>query len=373
MALRDVPYRRYVITFLVAGLAPDVIEALPLALERSTAGLLRGRARATAPARLRHEDQRLDDEELLAAVGHRDLGGRPVEVTVCGDRLVVRLSHLRFDGTTGMAFLHELIDRACGAEPTLDRRPIARYPVLTALKSVRPRSVREFRARRMDGRLHTAAAVPRPSASPTLRTFVIPRDLLAVIKRTRGPWAAQGRATLSTKLCHAVLMTLRAVQRAPGDLRVRVPADLRHLVPRGRVPGNFVCGDAIGTLHGTGWTPQEITRRLSSASGVSGAVSVATAWPRDLAARLVHSLSAPASAVNVSVVPSQPFPRNAFGEGGARLACVSAGDAPSPVFVFVWMVDGAAHVSVYDDTGLFDLSGFEGRLLAALQDAYAPS
>ena len=373
MALRDIPYRQYVITFLVAGLAPEVIEALPAALERSLAAPAGGPpGTSEADGVVDSADEELDDAGLIATAGRRPLAADSVAVTVSGDRMVLRLSHRRFDGTTGMQFLHDLIDRACGFDPERDLRPIAPLPVLSALRSFRPRALQDFRVRRAQGRLTTPGAVPRPSATPAFTVFDLPEDVVRAVKRSRGPWVGQGRATLSTKLCHAVLTSLRAVQQEPGDLRVRVPADLRHLVPSRRVLGNFVCGDAIGTLHGTAWTPPEITRRLSAASGVSGAVSVATAWPRDLVARVAHRFHRPSSAVNVSLVPSRSFPPNAFSDGRRRLACVSAGRAPSPVFVFVWSIDDMAFVSVYDDTGLFDLAAFAPRVLEELRSTYSP-
>lgn len=367
MALRDSPYRPYVIRFLLGGMRSEVLSAMPDALRLSVREL----GGEGTECRIAAEDPDLDDDALLATVARRPLGRHAAALTVSGTRVVLELPHMRFDGSSGMAFLHEVVDRACGIEPDRDGRPAARGATALALRTARLRDVGEFLRRRGQGRVSGVGAQADPAAPAVFRTFVLKRDVVAAVKRARDVSAGPGRATVSTKLCHAVLMALRSTQQTSGDLRVRVPADLRHLVPGHRVEGNFVCGDAIGTLHGTVWSPQELTRRLASASGPSGAVSLATAWPRDALARVVHRYRRPTAAINVSLVPSAPFPPLAFDGEGRTLACLSAGRRPSPVFIFVWMIDGAAHVSAYDESGLFDLHGFETQLRRELRSRYS--
>ncbi|MFD1720134.1 hypothetical protein [Amnibacterium endophyticum] len=368
MAYRDVLFEPLVSVFLVAGLDEATLDALPAAartvVRARTAARRRwpgpvlrprfspaARAESAVPRNVRDLPAGLSDPDLIAAAHAAGLHGLPFALTRSGDRCVVATAHAVYDGTASLELVHDLLDAAAGL-PLAPEPVAARAPVRAALRRVRLADVRRF----VDARRHRdPGAAPAEGATIVPRTstaaFALDRADLVAIRRYREPDRA-GRPTLLSRIAGLIVTALREVQVGDGDVPVWMTTDLRHLVD-GRVDGNFIGREQIGTLHGDQWAPGALAARLVAMKGPGQALSLVwstTGW-------LLRSALGRRPVAGEEVVLTLAATQRAFPVPVRAALATSIGG--SPTFGFAWQTKDAVHVSVHSTSGRFDLDRFE--------------
>lgn len=342
---RDAAFRGYDVVYLIAGLPEAVLAALPAAA-RTVARAERFRTAPPDPATPARLPADMDDTALIAAA--RALR-RPLALVVAGDRAAVALGHEHADGVEGSRIIGALLGAAMG-RPVAPVPPAVRLPVLRALTGGGRAAVRAYLDGRADRR---AVADPGTPVAQTPGRFVrltLDGAEVAALRRTR---STGGRATPMTRAASVALAALAAVAPPERDARVVLPTDLRHLVGGRRVAGNFVSAEAYGTLRGTDWSPAAIGRLLASRRS-SGAVPLAASMVRSVLHRSRDGAVRPT--VSLSLLGTVDLPEPAPGVPLA-FGCATMGPQPG-TFVFVAQVGAAITISLWDDTGGFDVAAF---------------
>lgn len=371
MAYRDVLFAPLTSVVLLGGLERRTVAALPMALEAVTETRRAARRRWPGPAlrarsvpphdlpeavaaSVHHEPDGLTDAELIVAAHEHGLSELPVALTLTSTRCAVVTAHAVFDGTSSLDLVHDLLDSAAGL-PLPAEPPIAPHPVLQALRTTRPRDVRAFvRARRA----RPAAMATQAAAADSVGFALAPADLAAV-RRYREPHRV-GRATLHSRLASLLVAALVDATTSDRDIPIWMTTDLRHLV-QGRVEGNFIGRERIGTLHGDQWAPGALAARLVQLKGPGQALSLVwspTGW-------LLRSALGRRPAAGEEIVLTQATTRRAFPVPVETVVATSIGG--SPTFGFVWQTQDAVYVSVYNSSGAFDLSRFEDAFRGAVR------
>ena len=373
LAYRDVLFGPLVSAFLLDGLDEATMQALPSALEqvvrhRRAARRSWPRARLGARRAPRHRISSLGaasvhrapdhcgDADLIGIAHGHGFAGLPVALTLAGHRCVVLTAHAVYDGTGSLELIHDLLDAAAG-RPLPPEPPAARLPVLQALRRVRPKDARAF----VDARLHRPVGVElvraaagreaRSAPAPGSSAFALDRADLAAVRRYREPDRV-GRPTLHSRLASLIVAALQEVATDHRDVPIWMTTDLRHLVD-GRVDGNFIGREQIGTLHGDQWAPGALAVRLVRLKGPGQALSLVwstTGW-------LLRSALGRRPVAGEEVVLTLATTRRALGAPVSAVTATSIGG--SPTFGFVWQSRDAVHVSVYGSSDRFDLARFE--------------
>ncbi len=385
MRLRDAQYAPYSVVFLLEGVAPAVRTAMPGALHELVRrnDVLRLRWPAQRGGRSLHPVRSallaaagacttfspdMDAARLIAATYERGFVGLPIALAVSRDRVTVLISHAVGDGAIAMQLLHDLVDLACGIEPVADERPVARVPLVAAVRSAGPGAFAALREHRpppafaalREHRPPPAFAAPEPGDLDERRltarhaSRVLSSDDLAAVTEARFPDGQ--RTSKNVQLATLFLAALRRVYTGERDMRVFIPVDLRHHVPDRRVTGNFVAVAPLGTL-AEDWTPGELAARLAAARTGLGVAALVMGMLHHL--RTARRPVAPSReyAISLPMIRSpRPFPESTWIDPtDIRLGGATIGPWPSAVFAALWTVGGVVHLSVWDETGLFDL------------------
>lgn len=339
---RDRGFRGYDTVYLLAPLREDVLRALPAAAAATARSEGLRPLPDAAPARL---DAGVSDLALIAAAR---AAGRPLSVVVAGDRVAVHLPHELADGVEGTRIVASLLELAAGGRPQQPARS-ARYPLLMALRSGGRPALLRYLAGRRERRELPHPGEPRDRTDGRFARITLDAADVAALRRTASPG---GRATPMSRVASVALAALADIAPRTADARVVLPVDLRPLLDGRRVAGNFVSAEAYGTLRTTDWTPANVNRLLAARRG-TGAVALAAGSARSL---LRRSGGGPVPSVSVSLMGPIELP-DVWAGGPASLGCATVGQA-SGVFVFVAQVRDGITVSVWDDTGIFDVEAF---------------
>lgn len=332
--------------YLVQSVPSSVVERLGDVVEE-LARRERIDLRAAGPQVLVAMPSSAPDVELIAAAR---VGRAPFRLAVSGDRVAVHLPHELADGVEGTRLVAALLSAAAG-EPPSAPEPALRMPLLRALRAGGLRAVRSYLVGRTERR---ALADPSAPVARTEGSFGrVTLDAAGVARLRRGR-SSGGRATVMSRAASVALAALGSIASESTDARVVLPSDLRALVGGRRVAGNFVSAEAYGTLRGTDWAPAAINRMLA-ARRPTGAVALAAAIVRRVI-RPARDEGAGRPTVSVSLMGAIELP--GLDEAHAPvLACATVGGAAG-TFVFVAQVRDALTVSLWDDTGRFDVAAF---------------
>jgi hypothetical protein len=319
-------------------------------------------------------------------------GELPVRVFVGDGMLAFALPHSLFDGTGATAMV-SLVAEKLGA-PGVDAvpaRPWAAAPLRAALTRFELRGVAGVRSARetfrsLTARTETGYQLPRTltKAESIARTRMVSTVLTPDEVRTIATTPEQAvegrrpaRPPLSVKTASLVLRCLRESDREGADFRVVVPIDARRWVEKGTdAEGNFSPSVPMGRLLADEWTATALAERISAASK-SG---VPIAWL--LATTLIavkNTLRHPRAGRRPSEgTPRVPFeihvslPTSEVALTESLLPRVTADTfvggmpahrrLPLGVWVEVAPLRDCLHVIVRDETGVFDLDGFDRRL-----------
>ncbi|GAA2749645.1 hypothetical protein [Amnibacterium kyonggiense] len=286
-------------------------------------------------------------------------GRAPLRIAVSGDRIAVHLPHELADGVEGTRLVAALLSGAAGEPPSVPE-PGLRMPLVRALRAGGRPALRSYLLGRAERR-----ALPDPGA-PVARTEGafdrVTLDALGVAQLRRAR-SSGGRATVMSRAASVALAALGAVTAESTDARVVLPSDLRALVGGHRVAGNFVSAEAYGTLRGTDWSPAGINRMLA-ARRATGAVALAAAIARRVL-RPARDGGTGHPTISVSLMGTIELTGLSV-EHAPVLACATVGGAAG-TFVFVAQVRDALTVSLWDDTGLFDVGAFPAAFRAEME------
>ncbi|MCM3614632.1 hypothetical protein M3672_09310 [Microbacterium enclense] len=319
-------------------------------------------------------------------------GQLPIRIFLSGGVLAFRLPHSLFDGTGATAMVSLVVEKlgAPGVD-TLPTVPWAEAPLRAAMQKVGLNGVAGIRSARetfrtLTARTETGYQLPRTltKAESIERTrmvsFVLPPAAVRTIAATPER-ALEGRRParppLSVKTASLVLRCLRDALREQVDFRVVVPIDGRRWVARGfDAEGNFSPSLPMGRLRDDDWSATALAERISAASksGAPVAWLLATtlsalknAVRHRVAARRSHDatprvpfeihVSLPSTEVAVSEALMPRVDDDTFVGGMPAHTGLPLG-----VWVEVAPLREGLHVIVRDETGLFDLEGFEQRL-----------
>lgn len=385
--LRNRAYTAYEVVYVLGPLSPTVLLGLPDAVralaERdgrsSSMGMPArrgGASDAAANGALQTADAGLDDAALVRAVLQAGRHGRPWSVTVAGDRAAVLVAHEAADGVESMALVEALLSIAAARPVPAEQRPVS-WPLARALRAG---GVTPFRGYIVARRARTRATPPVTAPDPTpsqashadlaVSRFGLDSDDLRSLRAGR---SGDGRATLSTRLISVALAALATCAASVDDVRVTIPMDARYLLPgTARVTGNFIANEPVGSLHGTDWSPAAINSLLA-ARRQTALPAVVLPVLQQISAEL-RRVVRPNHArrrehtVSVSVLPALALPRDVWRDGvPAPFGCVTIGPWPSAAFVFITVGADRASVSVCDESGRYDLQGFESAYRAEIE------
>jgi hypothetical protein len=400
LLLRDRVYAPYGVVCVLDGLTAATIDGLPDAIGlfvRSEAGrLLRRRYPALrVPDRrvatlVRAAVRRMPDDlsprslVMLACERTRTPNPLPVVIVTSGSTVAIRVPHAAMDGRGALEFVRFVIDSAAGEQGSLDLRARPRLPYLRMLaKHLRPAAVQAYR-------LEQRAMVPGPIAdrptaddlalrSARFETFVLSAD------ETERLSALGRRSTSSgTRLGSLALGTLRRVYLGTEDMPVQIPVDLRRWAPSGRVDGNFISVAPLGSLLETEWTAAELTARLRAA------VKARTPVVRSLHGILWQTSRAPQRgldrllgraprtgrlgiSLSMLVDPTDYVDEAWIPEAPRRVGAATVGPWPSSTFVSVVQSAHRVRMTVWDETGLFDLDRFREAMHEELDALAVPA
>ncbi|BDI21649.1 hypothetical protein [Herbiconiux sp. L3-i23] len=374
MKSRDAIYSGYDNVFVFGGLAQDAMSRLGPALH----SLLRTSDAVRVPSgadldllvarSITDAGDGLSERDLIIEAHRRGYAGLPLAITVSGNSIAVMLRHSVFDGSGAIEAIGHLAAVAAGAPaPEPDRRPLAKRATAALLTVLNRASLDAFRRAQHDA--HSVVSVTPPhsdlahsSESAGFVAFELDDDDQRTLMRAKER-GRKGRSSKNTRIASIGVSALRAVQRGDADMPVSIPIDLRHLVD-GRVRGNFVSVMPFGSLQTTDWAPSAITARLAALSASNApAVSLLIAVYRRGRDRLKSVLRRapyqPGYAVSISLLNSKLALPETLWAGRGSFGCATIGPWPSATFVFVATMGGTPRVSVWDESGLFDLTRFE--------------
>ncbi|MCJ1709151.1 hypothetical protein [Microbacterium sp. VKM Ac-2923] len=326
-------------------------------------------------------------------------GELPVRLFVADGMLAMGFPHSLFDGTGATAVVNLVLEKlgAPGAD-TRAALPWAKTPLRAALKKFGLQGVAGIRSARetfrtLNAQTETGYQLPRTltKAESIERTrmvsMVLSADAVRAIANT--PEKADdgrrpARPPLSVKSASLVLRCLRDSLREETDFRVVVPVDARRWVAKGfAVEGNFAPSLPMGRLRVDDWSATALAERISAVSKAGTPVAwllatalstlkntvrhpVAARRSRGVTPRVpleIHvSLTTTEVAVSETLMPR--VEDDTFVGGMAAHLRLPLG-----VWAEIAPVRGCLHVVVRDETGLFDLEGFEQRLRAMIASA----
>lgn len=319
-------------------------------------------------------------------------GELPVRIFVNDGMLALGLPHSLFDGTGATAVVSLVMEKldAPGTDE-VPAVPWAKAPLRAAMKRFGLRGVAGIRSARQTFRSLTAETETGYQLSETLtmaqsiaRTRMVSMVLAPESVRTIAltPEKAidgrrPARPPLSVKTASLVLRCLRESEREPVDFRVVVPVDARRWVAKGfDAEGNFSPSVPMGRLLADDWSATALAERISAANK-SG---VPIAW---LLATTLIALKSTVRHPRAARRPSQETPRVPFEihvslpttEVAVTEALMPRVEAdtfvggmpahrqlPLGVWVEIAPLRDCLHVIVRDETGVFDLDGFDRRL-----------
>ncbi len=394
MRLRDEHTSAYASIFILSGLTPEVLSAIPEAFHRivtaEDARMMRRRwkgspgrrshltveqAANAALANVHHVPATRSSSELFG-VHHRSGFDRlPANLMISGDRLSMKTWHVDLDGAATLAFMHRLIDLACGASDTKFDRPVP-LPVLRgAVHAFAPVAIREALRFRRD-HVTPVQPAPQPTEAQHLRNDVhlesaeLDEKLVDELRR-----ATDHGITVNSALISAVAQTAAEIHRGPGDPVVLIPVHLGKWVG-GHVVGNFVLNHRLGGLRSTAWHPRIVRDSLAEAQTRAGFGGFLwdLQWPLKarIRGRPAEAAAQPELTVQISAIRSpRPFPTQAWTTGRPRALFGSIGPYPA-FFTLLWRVGDSVVLTFEDETDEFDSCRYVEvleRKLADLLDA----
>jgi hypothetical protein len=417
--LRDLGYDDLVICYIVgplAGLTPERARGALSDVLRSPRGAalrrLRTRGRrwrrvdegtalAAANAAVETVGTVLDRSGLAHLVLERGFqpGELPVRIFVNDGMIALRFPHSLFDGTGATAMVSVVVEKlgAPGVD-VLPALPWARTPLRAAMKKFGLDGVAGIRSARERFRALTAQTETGYQLARTLTktesiertrmvSLLLPPDMVRVIAGTPEKAVDGGRPArppLSVKTASLVVRCLRDSLREETDFRVVVPVDARRWVAKGfDAEGNFSPSLPMGRLLADDWSATTLAERISAASksGLPIAWLLATTL-----STLKNTVRHPAGARRTQrETPRVPFeihvslPSTEVAVAESLMPRVEddtfVGGMPAHlglplgVWVEVAPLRDRQHIIVRDETGLFDLDGFEQRLRAMIAAA----
>jgi hypothetical protein len=328
-------------------------------------------------------------------------GELPVRLFVADGMLAMGFPHSRFDGTGATAIVNLVLEKlgAPGADAQA-APPWAKTPLRAALKKFGLQGVSGIRSARytfraLNAQTETDYQLPRTltKAESLERTrmvsMVLPADAVHAIANTPEK-AVDGqrpsRPPLSVKSASLLLRCLRDSLREEVDFRVVVPVDARRWVKKGfAVEGNFAPSVPMGRLQGDDWSATALAERISAVSkaGTPVAWLLATALStlkntvrhpgaarrsRGTTPRVPLEIHVSLTTTEVAVAETlMPHVETDTFVGGMAAHL----HLPLGVWAEIAPIRGCLHVVVRDETGLFDLDGFEQRLRGMIAHAAA--
>ena len=343
---RNLGMRDYDTVYLLVGLSESLLHNLSsIGHEVARRERLRGAATDALAVPLLPEE--VGDDELMVAARAT---GHPLGMAISGDRAAVYLPHELADGVEGTRLLGVLL-RAASGEPVGPRSVPVRMPLGRALVAGGRPAVRAYLAGRDERRATGDPASPVPLGEGRFSRLTLVGPPLKDLRRMRSPG---GRASPMTRVASVALAALAATADPRHDVRVVLPADLRHLVGGRRVSGNFVSTETYGTLRGTDWSAASISHMIA-ARRATGAVPLAASATRAALSRGRHGEAGPPG-VLVSLLGTVDLPNGRPGVP-PLLAAITVGTSAG-TFVFAAQVGAAITVSLWDDTDAFDVAAF---------------
>lgn len=331
-------------------------------------------------------DPDLDLHTLMLTATRLGFAGLPTRIVVSGDSVAITVNHGFMDGGPILEYIVWVLSAAVGVTAKRDTRAPVAHPFTTGLRKVGRAGVRAFLAeRRMPKPPMVMSPVPRDEHGGVLRRSVALHLSDELVARVTSLPAA-GAATASARIASTGVAALARVYRGSGDPTVIVPVDLRRYVGNGRVLGNFMGVGAHSTLLGSSWTPDALTERLVRATSdgsamVAGYIAVLR-WARASATARVRRAplsQQQASGVSLFVpllgVRKGPPAAVWSTEKPHVIAIGSIGATPGGAALNVLSLGAEVHLSVGDETGLFDLERFEAAFIAEVEarEATKPS
>ena len=316
-------------------------------------------------------DAELSELALIATARSHGYSGLPIAITIASNSVAVNIAHGVFDGGGALEMLRHIVSLAVGAPHTLDSSPLAKRPLWTALRSVPKGSFQRLVAQRRERNEARAEARPPTSADIALEhasyvSFVVKPTVMKAIASAKDTSPNPVRLTRNNRLCSLVVESLKAVYRGEVDQAVELPIDLRRFAGAGRVEGNFISADLLGTLLTSDWGPSEISRRTAAllASGTP-VLSMAASMLGPIRAAVEGTVRRSAGGGHYSVAVSMlnekmDFPAEIWNAGEDPLmGCATVAPWPSSTLAVVATSGARVRISFWDDSGLFDLSKIE--------------
>jgi len=237
---------------------------------------------------------------------------------------------------------------------------------------LRPAAVRAYRAEQA-GTIQ-GPPVRRPTADDLalrtagFETFVLTRDEL-----DRLDALPRRGSSSSARLGSLAIGTLRRVYRGTADLPVQIPVDLRRWAPPGRIDGDFISVAPLGSLLATDWSPAELGSRIRAAVKARTPIVRslhAMLWqvsqvPKRRLKRLLGRADGPGRlGVSVSMlIDPTDYADEAWLPGvPRRVGGATVGPWPSSTFVSIVQSGPRVRMTVWDESGEFDLDRFREAL-----------
>jgi hypothetical protein len=389
--IRDAPYAHAAVVYAISGVSERAIDGLEAALAAYVklpaslefrAVLGKDPDEATIASRVSAAIVRipsgLELHELMFTASRIGFDGLPTRIVISGDSIAVTVNHGFMDGGPILEYVVWLLSASVGVTAKRDVRAPVAHPFRTGLRKVGRAGVRAFLADRREPKPPMVIApVPRDEHGEIVRRTTamhLSEELLSRIAAL--PTA--GAATASARIASTGVAALARVYTGEGDPTVIVPVDLRRYVGNGRVLGNFMGVGAHSTLLGSSWAPDALTERLVSATAdgsamVAGFIAVLR-WVRARALSIVprpragrQDLMGVSLFVPLLGVRKGPPPEVWSTEKPHVIAIGSIGTEPGGAALNVLSLGAEVHLSVGDESGLFDLSRFEEAFLAEVE------
>jgi len=276
--------------------------------------------------------------------------------------------------------IRHLVSLACGVPHDLDSRPMARWPMVTVLRTSSVSAVQSFvKARRERDRVRGTARDPLPEdlsrETAQFMGMIVDDAMMTEIVRAPDPRGDGLRSSKNSRLCSLVLEALKAIYVGEHDQIVNVPIDLRRFVPKGRVDGNFLAADPLGMLLSSDWAPSAISERLLASVGsgtlpLSQLASTLGPAKAQIMRRFVRGGKPERHhAVAVSMLNERAdFPAEVWVEGATKSFGTGAvGPWPSSTFAFISTLGKTVRISIWDESGLFPLDRFKAAFERELE------
>ncbi|WP_285136519.1 hypothetical protein [Microbacterium sp. lyk4-40-TSB-66] len=358
-------------------------------------------ALAAAGGAVERVDAVIDRSALATLVLERQFqrGELPLRLFVADGMLAMEFPHSLFDGSGATAIVNLILEKlgAPGADTTA-ALPWAKKPLRTVMKKFGLQGVAGIRSARdtfraLNAQTETGYQLPLTltKAESLERTrmvsMMLPADMVHTIAST--PEKAEdgrrpARPPLSVKSASLVLRCLRDSLREETDFRVVVPVDARRWVAKEfAVEGNFAPSLPMGRLLADDWSATALAERISAASKAGTPVAWLLATTLSTLKNAVrHPGAARRSRGATPRVPLEIHVSMTTTEVAVAETLMPRVDddtlvggmaahlhLPLGVWAEIAPVRDRLHVIVRDETGLFDLEGFEHRLRGMIAPA----